>query len=160
MYLYTTMIPLIPKHIHVFMRWSSRNYELYVWNIDFFPGISWHIKLWYAMPFVSYCFQLDKIFSIFKISLILMFFSINTNLYDFTQHKPHFAWSHHIFPLTSLHRLSHSQNEILYQNNVHTQQSRMIYCRLQCRSVHLSCKHDLWHRLHDAQLILKTSLLY
>ena len=69
-----------------------------------------YIQLWYENPFVSYCFQLDKIVYIFGIiSPILMGFSakqssrsaFTTELkklkFDSARLKTHFAWLHHVW---------------------------------------------------------------
>ncbi len=51
-------------------------------------SISRYIQLWYAIPFVPYCFQLDKIAYIFgTLSLILMVFSAKQSSLIALPHK-------------------------------------------------------------------------
>ena len=91
-------------------------------NLVMFPYVRWSsgmsrmsgililrcIQLKWEIPFVSYCFHLDKVVYIFRTtSPILMrflakqlsecFHKWTTKLeFDSGQHKTHFAWSHHI----------------------------------------------------------------
>ena len=69
---HTTLCPQfnLSNSMITYVRWSSR--------MSHMSGISIsrYIQLWYAIPFVSYCFQLDKIAYIFgTLSPILMGFS-------------------------------------------------------------------------------------
>ncbi len=60
----------------IFVRWSSRMSRMSG------ISISRYIQLWYAIPFVSYCFQLDKIaYIVSTLSPIFMGFQQNKALW-------------------------------------------------------------------------------